>query len=240
MEKVYNNGRVVTKEYFANVYREKPLRVVQKVYVPVHEHPKFNFVGKILGPKGNTLRRLQEETYCKMVILGKGSMRDRMKEEELRSLNDPKYGHLHKELHIEVSTIAPPSEAYARIAYALTEVRKYLIPDMNDEIRQGQLREIISDGKHRKPSRHPPPPSLSHYNSSSKVFSILEKARSSMDASYPYEYDYDYDYYYRHYPHYPPPPPHISPPPPHMGYEYNEYRRRGSPDGECFQTFRLS
>lgn len=40
---------------------------------------QFNFVGKLLGPKGNTLKRLQEETGCKMAILGKGSMRDKSK-----------------------------------------------------------------------------------------------------------------------------------------------------------------
>jgi len=28
------------------------------------------------------------------------------------------------------------------VAYALTEVRKYLIPDSNDEIRQEQMREM--------------------------------------------------------------------------------------------------
>lgn len=41
--------------------------------------PQFNFVGKLLGPKGNSLKRLQEETMCKMAVLGKGSMRDRKK-----------------------------------------------------------------------------------------------------------------------------------------------------------------
>lgn len=38
------------------------------------------------------------------------------------------------------------AEAYARVAYALAEVRKYLIPDSNDVIRQEQLRELIADG----------------------------------------------------------------------------------------------
>ncbi len=38
--------------------------------------------------------------------------------------------------------LAPPAEAYARIAFALAEIRKYLVPDVNDEIRQEQLREI--------------------------------------------------------------------------------------------------
>lgn len=40
---------------------------------------QFNFVGKLLGPRGNSLKRLQEETLTKMSILGKGSMRDKTK-----------------------------------------------------------------------------------------------------------------------------------------------------------------
>lgn len=40
---------------------------------------QFNFVGKLLGPKGNSMKRLQEETMCKMAVLGRGSMKDRKK-----------------------------------------------------------------------------------------------------------------------------------------------------------------
>jgi len=53
-----------------------------------------------------------------------------------------KYAHLSDDLHVEITAIAPPAEAYARIAFALTEVRKYLIPDNNDNIRQEQMREM--------------------------------------------------------------------------------------------------
>lgn len=42
-------------------------------------HLQFNFVGKILGPQGNTIKRLQEETGAKISVLGKGSMRDKAK-----------------------------------------------------------------------------------------------------------------------------------------------------------------
>ena len=55
---------------------------------------------------------------------------------------DPKYAHLSDDLHVEIAAFAPPAEAHARIAYALAEVRKYLIPDSNDEIRQEQMREM--------------------------------------------------------------------------------------------------
>ena len=49
---------------------------------------------------------------------------------------------MNDDLHVEITAFAPPSEAHARIAYALTEVRKYLIPDANDQIRQQQMREM--------------------------------------------------------------------------------------------------
>ena len=56
-------------------------------------------------------------------------------EEDLRNSSEPKYAHLSDDLHVEITAFAPPSEAHARVAYALAEVRKYLIPDANDEIR---------------------------------------------------------------------------------------------------------
>lgn len=73
-------------------------------------------------------------------------MKDKAKEEELRKGLDPKYSHLSDDLHVEVSALAPPSEAHARMSYALKELRKYLIPDANDEISQEQLRELESYG----------------------------------------------------------------------------------------------
>lgn len=74
------------------------------------------------------MKRLQEDTLCKMAVLGRGSMKDRKKEEELRLSADPRYSHLLDELHVEISTFAAPAEAHARIAYALAEVRRFLVP----------------------------------------------------------------------------------------------------------------
>ena len=55
---------------------------------------------------------------------------------------DPKYSHLSDDLHVEISAMAPPAEAHARIAFALAEIRKYMVPDSNDEIRQVSLTSI--------------------------------------------------------------------------------------------------
>lgn len=50
------------------------------------------------------------------------------KEEKLRNSEDSKFSHLKDDLHIEITAFAPPAEAHARIAYALTEVRRFLVP----------------------------------------------------------------------------------------------------------------
>ncbi|XP_034256037.1 KH domain-containing, RNA-binding, signal transduction-associated protein 3 isoform X1 [Thrips palmi] len=140
--KAQSQGKTVKETKYVDIYREKPIKVSVKVLVPSKEHPKFNFVGKLLGPKGNSLKRLQEETMTKMAVLGRGSMKDRTKEEECRNSLDPKYSHLSDDLHVEISAMAPPAEAHARIAFALAEIRKYMVPDSNDEIRQEQFREM--------------------------------------------------------------------------------------------------
>ncbi|XP_050544950.1 KH domain-containing, RNA-binding, signal transduction-associated protein 3-like isoform X1 [Daktulosphaira vitifoliae] len=139
---IKNESKTENVRRIIDITRDKPIKVSIKVAVPARDHPKFNFVGKLLGPKGNSLKRLQEETITKMAILGRGSMRDRSKEEKLRNSGDSKFSHLKDDLHIEITAFAPAAEAHARIAFALTEVRRFLVPDYNDEIRQEQMWEM--------------------------------------------------------------------------------------------------
>ncbi|KAG8444869.1 hypothetical protein GDO86_009864 [Hymenochirus boettgeri] len=127
---------------YLDIISNKNIKISEKVLIPVKQYPKFNFIGKLLGPRGNSLKRLQEETGAKMSILGKGSMRDKTKEEELRNCGEAKYVHLSDELHVLIEVFAPPGEAYSRMSHALEEIKKFLVPDYNDEIRQEQLREL--------------------------------------------------------------------------------------------------
>ncbi len=106
IHKTQSSGKPNKDQKYVDIYREKPIRVSVKVLVPVREHPKFNFVGKLLGPKGNSMKRLQEETMCKMAVLGRGSMKDRHKEEDLRKSLDPKSAHLSDDLHVEITALA--------------------------------------------------------------------------------------------------------------------------------------
>jgi len=49
-------------------------------------------------------------------------------EEELRKGGEAKYAHLSMELHVFIEVMAPVPEAYMRIAHAMEEVKKFLIP----------------------------------------------------------------------------------------------------------------
>lgn len=123
----------------------------------------------------------------------------------MRSSLNPKFAHLADELHVQVTAYAPPAEAYARLAYALAELRKFLIPDHNDQIAQEQAREMQQFGgappvRHPGPIIHaPPPPSVirqmppqpprmprAPVPGKAKVMSILDRARSAMDSSNAY------------------------------------------------------
>ncbi|XP_068681090.1 KH domain-containing, RNA-binding, signal transduction-associated protein 2-like isoform X2 [Montipora foliosa] len=134
--------RYIRKPDFFDSKLYKPTKLSEKVFIPVKDYPKFNFVGKLLGPRGNTFKRLQASTGTKMSILGKGSMREKEKEEELRASGDPKYTHLEEELHVLIEVEAPPGQAHARLGLAIEEIKKFLVPENNDEIHQEQMREM--------------------------------------------------------------------------------------------------
>jgi len=114
------------------LHTDRPQKMSVKVRIPIKEHPRYNFVGKLLGPKGQTLKELQQQTGCKMAIMGKGSMREKDKEEELRK-EGGKYAHLNEDLHVLLDCFTEPTDGYHRLAAALVEVRKYLIPELNED-----------------------------------------------------------------------------------------------------------
>uniref|UniRef100_A0A3B4AAP2 KH domain-containing, RNA-binding, signal transduction-associated protein 1 n=1 Tax=Periophthalmus magnuspinnatus TaxID=409849 RepID=A0A3B4AAP2_9GOBI len=116
------------KETYLDLFATKNLKLKERVLIPIKQFPRVNFVGKILGPGGNTIKRLQEETGAKISVLGKGSMKDKNKEEELRKGGEAKYTHLSMELHVFIEVHAPIPEAYLRMAHAMDEVKKFLTP----------------------------------------------------------------------------------------------------------------
>ncbi|KAF1958396.1 hypothetical protein CC80DRAFT_30220 [Byssothecium circinans] len=54
----------------------RPTKTQEKVYVPVNDYPEINFIGLLIGPRGNTLKKMESESGAKIAIRGKGSVKE--------------------------------------------------------------------------------------------------------------------------------------------------------------------
>jgi hypothetical protein len=54
------------------------------VYIPQDAFPTYNFIGLIIGPRGNTQKRMQKETNTKIAIRGEHHALMRRRGLELR------------------------------------------------------------------------------------------------------------------------------------------------------------
>ncbi|KAI3456747.1 hypothetical protein Pfo_013410 [Paulownia fortunei] len=97
-----------------------------RVDIPVEQYPNYNFVGRLLGPRGNSLKRVELTTDCRVLIRGRGSIKDPAREEMMRG--KPGYEHLNEPLHILVEAELPVEIIDARLMQAREILEDLLKP----------------------------------------------------------------------------------------------------------------
>lgn len=55
---------------------KRPSALTEKLYIPQQDYPDINFIGLLIGPRGNTLKKMESETGTKISIRGKGSVKE--------------------------------------------------------------------------------------------------------------------------------------------------------------------
>eukprot|EP00250_Pteridium_aquilinum_P020544 c24857_g1_i1 orf=143-3412(-) len=114
----------------------KPVAREAKLYIPVKEHPGYNFIGLILGPRGNTQKTMEAETGAKITIRGKGAVKEgKMQSARNGKDTDGAFEELH--VHISADTFEKVDAAVAIIEPLLTPVDE----DRNMH-KMKQLREL--------------------------------------------------------------------------------------------------
>ncbi|KAJ1925374.1 hypothetical protein IWQ60_004606 [Tieghemiomyces parasiticus] len=116
----------------------RPERVFDKFYIPAKEHPHINFIGLLIGPRGHTLRKMEETTGAKISIRGKGSIK------EGRSTDMSQIRGSEEELHCYIS-----ADSYEKIQKAIEMIKKIIttstmIPEDQNHLKQEQLRELAA------------------------------------------------------------------------------------------------
>ncbi|KAE9606066.1 hypothetical protein Lal_00024938 [Lupinus albus] len=115
---------------------------ILRLDIPYDSYPNFNFVGRLLGPRGNSLRRVEATTGCRVYIRGRGSIKDQEKEELLRGR--PGYEHLNDPLHILIEAELPANVVDIRMRQAQEIIEELLKPvdESQDFYKRQQLREL--------------------------------------------------------------------------------------------------
>jgi splicing factor 1 len=111
--------------------RTKPFK---RLMIPFREFPTYNFIGLIIGPRGNTQKELEQATGCKISIRGKGSSKEGSKGRAGKNPDDD------EELHVHVT-----ADDAAKVEEAAKLIAAFLNPiddDKNDH-KQKQLKELV-------------------------------------------------------------------------------------------------
>ncbi|ESO13192.1 hypothetical protein HELRODRAFT_188150 [Helobdella robusta] len=109
-------------------YKAPNIKIIDKVFIPQDEHPSINFIGLLLGPRGNTLKQLVKETGAAIIIRGKGSVKEgKLGYKTLPGQDEP--------LHAYITSNDPDC-----IRQIIEE--GIAVPDIENELRKQQLREL--------------------------------------------------------------------------------------------------
>ncbi|KAH0871224.1 LOW QUALITY PROTEIN: hypothetical protein HID58_078246 [Brassica napus] len=136
-----------------------------RVDIPVDQYPNYNFVGRLLGPRGNSLKRVEASSECRVLIRGRGSIKDPVKEDMMRG--KPGYEHLNEQLHILVEAELPIEIVDARLMQAREILADLLTPveETHDFYKKQQLRELALLNGSIREEGSPMSGSVSPYNS---------------------------------------------------------------------------
>ncbi|XP_019183141.1 PREDICTED: KH domain-containing protein At5g56140-like isoform X2 [Ipomoea nil] len=118
------------------------VRRTMRIDIPVDLFPSYNFVGRLLGPRGNSLKRVEASTDCRVLIRGHGSIKDPTKEEMMRG--KPGFEHLNEPLHLILEAELPLEIIDARLMQAREILEDLLKPvdESQDFYKKQQLREL--------------------------------------------------------------------------------------------------
>jgi splicing factor 1 len=117
-------------------YRPPSSDIRDTVWIPQDEFPDVNFIGLIIGPRGNTLKKIERDTGARIQIRGRGSVK-----EGRGARPDPE-----NDLPLHAIITAPSHESLKLCVARVQNVIKLgtEVPDDHHELKRLQLRELAA------------------------------------------------------------------------------------------------
>ncbi|KAJ2908200.1 hypothetical protein GGI21_003126, partial [Coemansia aciculifera] len=110
----------------------------EKVFIPVDDNPGLNFIGLLIGPRGNTLKKIEGDSGSKISIRGKGSIK------EGKRRDDALIPGADEELHCHV--VADTEEKVKRGVRIIRDIiqKACVTPEGHNDLKRNQLRELAA------------------------------------------------------------------------------------------------
>ena len=109
-------------------FQYKNSKLEDRVEVPQDEYPQYNFMGLILGPRGNSLEKIKQKYNCKIIVKGRGSLKDGMT--GLKK-DGSKFDSLDEPMHVVIN--GPTPEAVKDASDHIRKLIKQQIDDPDGE-----------------------------------------------------------------------------------------------------------
>ncbi|KAF2400447.1 hypothetical protein EJ06DRAFT_582279 [Trichodelitschia bisporula] len=117
----------------------RPTKTQEKVYVPVNDYPEINFIGLLIGPRGNTLKKMEGESGAKIAIRGKGSVKEGKGRSDAAHTSNQE-----EDLHCLI--MADTEEKVNKAKKLINNIIETAasIPEGQNELKRNQLRELAA------------------------------------------------------------------------------------------------
>ncbi|KAK6046664.1 KH domain protein [Cooperia oncophora] len=197
------SAQVHVDDAAAEEERGEKVVLTEMILVPVDRYPRYNFVGRILGPRGMTAKQLEEDTGCKIMVRGRGSSRMVSSSPSCSLflfrtlLANPGCQHIQsgtrrersndtEPLHVLIQCEDYEKKAHQKMRNAVEAINQLLHPppEGKDELKRKQLIELsIINGTYRPTSatkvalQAPRPASAAHLPSMIENSTYSEQAR---------------------------------------------------------------
>ncbi|KAG0554467.1 hypothetical protein M758_12G097700 [Ceratodon purpureus] len=116
----------------------KPVYKEAKLFIPVKNYPGYNFIGLILGPRGNTQKRMEQETGTKIAIRGRGAVKEGKRPVQT-GRRDKDLEAFHDDLHVHIT-----ADCIEKVDAAVALIEPLLTPvdEVQNMHKRKQLREL--------------------------------------------------------------------------------------------------
>lgn len=118
---------------------KRPTKTQEKVYIPAKEFPEINFIGQLIGPRGNTLKSMESESGAKISIRGRGSVKEGKSRTDAAANSGQE-----EDLHCLVT-----ADTEEKVRKAVKLIEKVIetsasVPEGQNELKRNQLRELAA------------------------------------------------------------------------------------------------